>query len=612
MANSKFKKNKSKQQPEGKVRSSQMLGIYGPGALVDLLDHAVIINGLSGWRYGSNTGDHSIVEPRLRDRVAYRLKKSLDQNLDPAESAFKRPPAGEDENPRTDHGVSATLFPSWFVCQDPDCRGLVRHSGLDRKGDRFYHHCGSMCVPVRFVQACKAGHIDDLYWIGVAHPEGKCQRPELALYEGKTGDFSEVRVKCKNCGQSRQLQDLKLPEMQPRCNGRRPWLGYGSDEPCEHKASLIVRTASNAYFSQIDSALSIPETENTLYEGVQAAWSVLANVTAELLGPFRQIKLVQDNVGHFSDEEILETVEMIKAGEKPASPPIRVSEFSRLISEPLETPGQIAPAGAHFFARKANLTDLPDTLDRVVLAHKLREVRVQVGFTRLDYPPPSFSGEANLGIRSAPLSLAESWLPAVEVFGEGVLVALNEERVRQWERREAVIARSLQLQRAHEARYDDPESAPPFPGARFYLLHSLSHLLLHAISVECGYSASAIRERIYCAPATDDVPMAGILLSTATPGTEGTLGGLIEQGRHIQHHLAHALRLGRLCSNDPVCAHHQPGGQEGTVDGAACHGCLYVAESSCEFFNRYLDRAFVVPILGASAELAYFPSPEAI
>jgi hypothetical protein len=100
---------------------------------------------------------------------------------------------------------------------------------------------------------------------------------------------------------------------------------------------------------------------------------------------------------------------------------------------------------------------------------------------------------------------------------------------------------------------------PTFPGMRFYLLHSLSHLLITAISLECGYAASAIRERIYCAPHNDPrAPMAAILLSTGTPGTEGTLGGLVEQGRFLRAHLRQAYDLGVLCSNDPVCAGHNP------------------------------------------------------
>lgn len=589
-------------QPEGKVRRSQMLTTYGPGALVDLLDYAVIINGLDAWRFGQ-TGIEVIEEPRLRDRLALRLK-AMGQSL-AGESAFRLPPAGDDNQPTPAHGVSARLFPRWFVCQNPDCRALTRYQSLDFKGGRFYHDCGHLCVPVRFVQACHAGHIDDLNWIGLVHQGHPCESVSLQLEEGRTGDFSEVRAVCETCKRSRQLIDLKVKEMQPDCRGKRPWLGPEGDEACELQATLIVRTASSAYFSQVDSALSIPDADNALYDTVSQHMGVLIAANAATLPAFRQIPSVGSALQPFSDSDVLAMVELVKAGKKPARPPIREAEFDRFVSEPLETPGHVAPADRLFFARRADIAPI-DGVDRVVLAHKLREVRVQLGFTRLDYPSPSFSGEQDVGVRSAALGLTSEWLPAVEVFGEGVFIALDEDAVQLWEQRPAVEARAAELEKAHLDRFAGNASVPVFPGARFYLLHSLAHLLLTAIALECGYSASAIRERIYCAPATSAKPMAALLLSTATPGTEGTLGGLIDQGRRLKRHLAHALRLGRLCSNDPVCAGHAPTAPDGGVDGAACHGCLYVAESSCEFFNRYLDRALVVPCLGQPAELAFF------
>jgi len=102
--------------------------------------------------------------------------------------------------------------------------------------------------------------------------------------------------------------------------------------------------------------------------------------------------------------------------------------------------------------------------------------------------------------------------------------------------------------------------------------------------------------------------MAAVLIMTGTSGAEGTLGGLVEQGRVIAKHLRRAWDMGTLCSNDPVCAHHDPNDHSARyLEGAACHGCLFVAEPACERFNRYLDRALVVPTLGYPAGLAFFP-----
>jgi hypothetical protein len=123
-----------------------------------------------------------------------------------------------------------------------------------------------------------------------------------------------------------------------------------------------------------------------------------------------------------------------------------------------------------------------------------------------------------------------------------------------------------------------------------------------------GYPVSSIRERIYVDDASGRF---GLLLYTGSPDAEGTLGGLVQQARHVEDHLAHALRLSSLCSNDPICAQHFPGEslEERWLHGAACHGCAFVAETSCEMHNDYLDRALVVPVLGVPDAAFFRPVP---
>jgi hypothetical protein len=241
----------------------------------------------------------------------------------------------------------------------------------------------------------------------------------------------------------------------------------------------------------------------------------------------------------------------------------------------------------------------------------MREIRVQVSFSRLDSISSNLQGEFDFErAKHKPAALMlptgnQKWLPAAEVRGEGIFLELDEQAVHDWERRPAVSGRAELLLRAYEA-----EGRGEFPGVRFYLLHTMSHLLLTAISLECGYAASAIRERIYSqAGARPGEPaMAAVLLGTGTTGSEGTLGGLVEEGRHVRHHLREAWDLGRLCSNDPVCAAHDPAhpSSDRRSEGAACHGCLYIAECSCEWQNRFLDRALLFPTIGNDPELAFF------
>jgi len=131
-----------------------------------------------------------------------------------------------------------------------------------------------------------------------------------------------------------------------------------------------------------------------------------------------------------------------------------------------------------------------------------------------------------------------------------------------------------------------------------------------AISLDCGYPASSLRERIYALPAEGTLPdRYGILIFTGSSDAEGTLGGLVEASRRIKDFVRKALELASLCSNDPICAHHQPGEHDhAPLLGAACHGCLLVPETSCEQRNEFLDRALVVcTVEGCGAEFFTVP-----
>jgi hypothetical protein len=216
----------------------------------------------------------------------------------------------------------------------------------------------------------------------------------------------------------------------------------------------------------------------------------------------------------------------------------------------------------------------------------------------------NLDGELDLDVRRAAIDLEVTWLPAVENRGEGFFLGFSAESVAAWMARPAVKVRVQRLAEGFAAwQKTHSQGSLPFPGGPYYMLHTLSHLLLTAISLECGYPSTSIRERVYAGTAGY-----GILLYTGSPGSEGTLGGLVKAGRDIGRHLLTALELGRLCSNDPVCAHHAPNDvhEERFLHGAACHGCLLVGETSCERRNEALDRALVVQTVDA-ADTAFFP-----
>ncbi|HEV7516512.1 MAG TPA: hypothetical protein VGR07_09455, partial [Thermoanaerobaculia bacterium] len=306
-------------QPEGKVRRSQVVTTFGPGAMIDLVDQAVMVGGLDVWSYPpGRRREASVPEPRLRETLLERLAGG-DLKL-AAEHYFLQPPPGNDKEPQRESGIRVLEYPQWFVCQNPECRALVRFDGLEAKGQSYVHDCGrgrakSKCVPVRFVAACERGHVEDLPWRDFAHrnrpPGSICPAPSLRLREGATGDFFEIVVECLACGGQARLSSAAAPGALGTCHGHRPWLGDAA-AACDRPLRLLVRSASNAYFAQVVSAVSIPEKGKELEDAVRSQWNVLQTATAGTLPAFRTIPGVQVALAPYGDAEVLAVIDDIR------------------------------------------------------------------------------------------------------------------------------------------------------------------------------------------------------------------------------------------------------------------------------------------------------------
>jgi hypothetical protein len=466
-------------------------------------------------------------------------------------------------------------------------------------------------VPIRFVRACKRGHIGDIDWFAFVHGKTECLRQLWIDERGTTGDVSEIWARCE-CGKERSLVAAVLQQdALGHCDGNRPWLGSYSREQCGERNRLLVRSASNAYFTQKLTVISLPDRYEALTQAVAQAWTTyLQNVDSleslkMILGLMQPLKAM---LADFTPEEVFAEIQARRgAGAASAGKSVKQAEIELLVSSQEEI-GNDVPDG-DFFARALARAkwDSPDmeSVERVVLVHRLREVTAQVGFTRLESFAPDVDGELDEGVTRAALARDTKWLPAIENRGEGIFLHFREDAIKEWEGRAAVKERGLLLMKGFDCWIDDHKTSKrKFFGLPYVMLHSLSHLLITSVSLECGYPASSVRERIYAGSAGY-----GILLYTGTSDAEGTLGGLVEVGKRIKHHLRNALELGRLCSNDPVCAQHDPRNthERRFLHGAACHGCLLIAETSCEQYNDFLDRALVVPTvenLGAEFFLA--------
>jgi hypothetical protein len=637
---------------DGSIRRSQVLTTAGPGALVDLVGDAVIIKGPDNWYYPTEQ-EGFIEEPRLARQALIALHRT--EHWPRGHVRLRLPPVSDEDDASPNRGIHAREFPSWYLCQR--CNSLVRRDALDE--DRR-HRCTDdpkekavPTVPVRFVGACRNGHLQDIAWRGFLHPrsvEEGVEKPyrcaidpvantftaasgaryhaDLQLRtEGTSGELTDLVLSCRRCGARRGLQDLSLKKVLGKCSAWRPWLSH-NDEECEQELKMLIRTASNAWFPLNLSVIALPDDSKELQQIIDRHWRSLHKLVNRAKLEFALDGLLDDPLIEalqpYDLDEIVALIQKKAANRPEEEASLREAEWQALMTEPYGVSDALPPRGEDWFAMRVEPDQRTDFIDRVVLIPALKIVAAQVGFLRLE----GFEADAEGGFtpepaRVAPLSERVDWIPAVEMRGEGIFIAFDEARLREWEARPAVVARTERFRRALQAHnLASGRLDVEFGGARLLLLHSLAHMLIRTISLECGYSAAAIRERIYCYRAPDvegassdaaslAASRAGILLYTGTPGSEGTLGGLVEVGRSIVRHLRTAVESNRLCSNDPICAQHVPGTvEEGRHrEGAACHGCLLIAEPSCERMNRDLDRTFVVPTVDeGSDDVAFFAS----
>lgn len=591
--------------PVGEVRPSQLLWTYGPGALIDLPNLSVVTMGLDQW---------TVADCRTIDEK--RLLAAVRKMLGPQVDHLRMPPVIEDQDadpysPAGMTGVPVKPFPRWLRCVK--CGLLAEFdSGLFKlKEDRYrpennhfeHENCPkgrkADAVPARFLLACRNGHLDDFPWHWFVHSGPTTCKGNLFFYEhGASLQTENLWVRCE-CGAARSLVHAFGKEAQdnlPACRGRHPHLdSYGE---CKQPPRSVILGATNSWFAVSLSVLAIPPLRNPLAQLVQAGWDYFEDMESVV-----EVKAVVKTLvksGHLSGiekyapEEIFDAIQAKRDGKLEETDvteaDIKSPEWEVLIDP---TPPTDWP---FFLSRK----EVPPPSYRhvftdVLLLERLREVNALIGFTRVEAPEET----ADPDERPPMADLARSkpkWVPANEVHGEGIFIRFDEKTIQTWEAEVSVQKRDRLLQEGHRywraARKLDPSLG--YPGIRYALLHTLAHLLIRELALECGYNAASIRERIY-ASADKENPMAGILLYTAAADSDGTLGGLVDLGKpeNLGRLLDQALRRAKVCSSDPLCSEHDPT-KDNSLHSAACHACGFVAETSCERGNRYLDRALLV------------------
>jgi hypothetical protein len=569
-------------------RSSQLISPFGPGSIIDIGDESLILMDIKHW---PKNLDEIKLDRLTREAGVWSLKK---------------PPILKSrwENVHKNNALMTVRFPAWMFC--PKCRHLGRWHKDDPLNESGVPVCqnkncnNKSLAPMRFVAACNKGHLQDIPWDRWAHMggESECSSPKTDLYFKARKDMGSglgaLEVHCKHCGAKNSLARIMDDgALKIKCSNKQPWeFNKDYSEKCDEPLHVLQRGASNLYYPIIRSALDIPYESssigNSIIDKIQGCEDYDNLLRARERGKEGAVKLYAEYLAEefgFSIDAILGAVE--GGGEPPRvfripkDEDLRVAEWEVLSATDIED-----KQTDNFKARIANFAGeetfgCHNLISKVVLLDKLREVRAFCGFERIK--PDDNPVLMHVDSKQKP------WLPACEVFGEGVFIEFDQTALEDWEyaSSEFLIPRLSSVL----SRYANVTSTYlPEPSAKFIALHTFAHLIIRQLSFESGYSSGSLRERIYAAEG-----QAGVLIYTADGDSEGSLGGLVQQGEahRLFPAIVAALETANWCSNDPVCSELDTQGVMG-LNKAACHSCALVSETSCEHNNLLLDRKLVI------------------
>lgn len=617
------------------LRRGQLVTTFGPGALVISPEgETAIIGSLDKWFYDKNDNrvenldEYEIHEPRLRSLL--KVKRLL---LPPDYRAgYQYKGGGNSYTPQnTDIFIPMLRFPMWHYC--PTCHTLHQAPLSSRSSVLDCKKCEKpkRMVQVPFIMVCKEGHISDFPWVEWTHRDENSKCDKLMQLISTGGAILEsMKVVCE-CGKERSLRgimsrktlsiddetdvsylskELNANDSLYKCPGRKIW--YGSDEKsqCSHSPIVSLKNSVNVYMPETISAIHLPGEHTTEVEEIINLFEQ-QHITSSFLEDFVRMemkikmcrKFLPPEAKKYSDSEIELAILFIEgAKEKDASVDnvnvknaemtLRKREFETLVSE-VDTDS--LKVKKEWDINQKNAYEVSSYFQNLNRVTKLKETIALIGFKRLVSDETSSSKnyvEKGKALLFKEPSLRENnWLPAYKVYGEGIFFTLRKDLLDEWEQKPEVLSYMEKIYHRLEKKGIVLDLSLVNP--RSILLHTLAHLIIDELSLTCGYNAASLRERLFL-----QEDQGGVLIYTSSGDIEGTFGGLVRMGKMKNFFTVvnRALEKARWCSSDPVCSEIGKSAGQGFngLNGAACHNCTHLPETSCELGNIYLDRTFLI------------------
>lgn len=598
------KKNVNNKKVIGQLRKTQLITTFGSGSIVDMPGYSVIMAATDYW---DKRNIDKLYEPNLQRLLGMKY--------------FLKPKATETDARFGAPDLPAYRFPIMHFC--PQCKKLMSYKYFGDKDGKKCLGCNKDLVPSRFIAACINGHLEDFpykWWVHHGNIND-CTEPDK--YDNLTIDFSSsssglesIKIKCTACGKERSMEGSMSKDALKGyyCRGHRPWVGLKKEsndpEPCSAVMMTLQRGASNVYFGITQSALTIPPWSKKIQKEIESNWDKISNLlnnkpdetTYDMLLNilFQEFLANKEYTLNDLKQEIKKRLPKSDGDEEEFTKYKLFEEEYKALS--MEYEGE---SDEQFRTEK---TEVPlkfeNYIDEVMLVKRLREVLALKGFRRITPEKPSLDDERSKGINQndfmALSNNPQDWLPAIEMLGEGIFIRLNEKKIKEWEKTNGSRYKAMG-ENIGDDNIGDGKFSP-----RYVLLHTMSHLLIRQLTMECGYSGSALKERIYSTYPNSDLSMAGILIYTSSSDSDGSLGGLVRQGETelLNNTILNMLQEASWCSSDPLCIESMHQGYK-SLNYAACHACTLLPETSCEARNCLLDRVAIVGKM-ENRDLGYF------
>lgn len=618
------------------MRRSKLVGTEGPGSLVISPEgETAVVGALDLWfrdikgNKAKNIEEFAVNEPRLKSVL------KVDKFYTPPE--FRKSSTNALEVvPNSNLIMPLMRFPRWHYCNS--CKSL-RELELDQTS--VYLDCPK-CETKRyhkqvpFVVICEHGHLSDFPWRKWVHRnENTTCKGNLRIRMSGGTTLDSWKIECEGCDSKRGLQGITVSNNSKEnasvlgdtlnekgsqrytCEGEIPWCGEEKEE-CSSAPVAILRNSISVYMAKKISALAIPgdysENVDLIVSKIQSPAKYLLRTNLALLNDIeKKIQFIRTNLRfelkeEITDQDIQEALMYVEAGEeyeyteeeleKPGLI-IKQKEFEKLTSTVNSKELKVETEWVFEDDAKYDNNYYKPYLKRLSRVLKLKETTALYGFDRKDYKNNNDYSSYYPSLYKDYENAYEKWLPVNEVYGEGIFLQMNLERIEEWES-SPDVQKYFQhyLNRVEHIEHRDDTILKP----RNIMLHTLSHFLIDELANVCGYNRAAIRERLYL-----DNGQAGILIYISAGDSEGTLGGLVRlglQGKFF-HVLDKAKNNAEWCSSDPVCSElgKTQGQGVNNLNGAACYNCSHIPETSCEFWNLYLDRSLLI-----DKEIGYFRS----